>query len=86
MKYSANLGYLRDVDRENAVVDALKGDFMRFAEPVKSRHRSTADKAAQVRDMLHTEPGLSYREIARRAGVSPQTVGNWRRRLAQRPA
>ncbi|PJN93130.1 IS630 family transposase, partial [Amaricoccus sp. HAR-UPW-R2A-40] len=37
---------------------------------------------AEVRALLRAEPGLSDREIARRVRVSPQTVGNWRRRAA----
>lgn len=42
--------------------------------------RRNADKRREVVSMLDAEPALSDREIARRCGVSPQTVGNWRRR------
>ncbi len=86
MREVANLGHARDMHRDIELIDALEADFTAFAVPVQTGHRSIAHKAAQVRDLLRTEPGLSDREIARRAGVSPQTVGNWRRRLAQRPA
>ncbi len=43
-------------------------------------HRTNADKRAAVLSMLDISPELSDREISRRTGVSPQTVGNWRRR------
>ncbi|WP_394031242.1 MarR family transcriptional regulator [Xanthobacter autotrophicus] len=39
-------------------------------------HRTNADKRADVLAWLREYPELSDREIARRAGVSPQTVGN----------
>jgi hypothetical protein len=42
--------------------------------------RTNADKRAAVLSILDTIPDLSDREIARRTGVSPQTVNNWRRR------
>lgn len=42
--------------------------------------RTNADKRRDVASMLDAEPGLSDREIAKRCGVSPQTVGNVRRR------
>ncbi|TCQ28242.1 helix-turn-helix domain-containing protein [Rhizobium sp. PP-CC-3G-465] len=45
--------------------------------------RSNADKANAVKDLLRSNPDLSNREIGRRIGVSPQTVSNWRDRLAQ---
>lgn len=47
---------------------------------VHSGRRTNADKRAAVLSMLDTHPDLSDREIARRAGVSPQTVNNWRKR------
>lgn len=40
--------------------------------------RTTAHKRADVLSMLDTHPELSDREIARRVGVSPQTVSTWR--------
>lgn len=50
-----------------------------FREPVQSGRRTNADKRADVLSMLDANPELSDREISRRVGVSPQTVGNWRR-------
>lgn len=46
--------------------------------------RTNADKRRDVMSMLDTEPGLTDREIARRCGVSPQSVGNWRRDMGAR--
>ncbi len=77
----ANLGYARDMCRDIDLIDALEADFHAFAASVQSGRRTAGDKAAQVRGLLGSNPGLSDREIARRAGVSPQTVGNWRRKL-----
>jgi len=50
-------------------------------ETVQNGRRTNADKRAAVMSMLNTQPELSDREISRRLGVSPQTVGNWRRRI-----
>ncbi|MGF7174579.1 helix-turn-helix domain-containing protein [Azospirillum doebereinerae] len=58
-------------------------DVGKALERKHSRHAS-ADKRRAVLDLLQ-DPGsalLSDQEIARRAGVAPQTVGHWRRRLA----
>jgi hypothetical protein len=53
------------------------------AQPAQNGRRTNADKAADVKSLLQSNPELSDREISRRVGVSPQTVGNWRARLAQ---
>lgn len=45
------------------------------------QRRTNADKAADVQALLRSCPDLSDREISRRAGVSPQTVSNWRSRM-----
>lgn len=50
------------------------------AEPVQTGHRTRADKQADVLSMLDAHPELSDREIARRLGVSPQTVNTWRKK------
>lgn len=42
-------------------------------------HRTTADKRRDVLSILDATPELSDREIAKRVGVSPSTVGKWRR-------
>ncbi|AMJ59391.1 winged helix-turn-helix domain-containing protein [Bosea sp. PAMC 26642] len=48
---------------------------------IPSERRTNADKRRDVLSMLDAEPHLPDREIARRLGVSPQTVSNWRRRI-----
>lgn len=50
--------------------------------PPADWRRTNADKQRDVLSILDSEPGLSNREIARRCGVSPQTVGNWRSKRA----
>lgn len=47
-------------------------------DPLPPLPRTTAEKRAAILSMLDSEPGLSSREIARRLGVSPQTVSTWR--------
>ncbi len=69
----------RDGKTDAALIATLCADFEAVAGDVQSGRRSAADKAAAVRALLRAEPALSDREIARRVGVSPQTVGNWRR-------
>lgn len=72
----------RDGKTDAALIATLCADFEAIAGGVQSGRRSTADRAAAVQALLRAEPALSDREIARRVGVSPQTVGNWRRRAA----
>lgn len=50
--------------------------------PPADLRRTNADKQRDIVSILDSEPGLSNREIARRCGVSPQTVGNWRSKRA----
>lgn len=47
--------------------------------------RTNAAIRKAVLSMLDSHPELSDREISRRVGVSPQTVSNWRKRLASNP-
>ena len=49
-------------------------------------YRTNADRKAAVLAALHDNPGLSDRHIAALAGVSHQTVSNWRKRLHQQAA
>ncbi len=58
------------------------------APPVLDLPRTHKQKSAAITSLL-TDPktgALSDRELARRLLVSPQTIGNWRRRLGQRKA
>ncbi|MFG1278263.1 hypothetical protein [Xanthobacter autotrophicus] len=53
--------------------------------PQPATRRTNADKRADVLSMLDTHPELSDREIARLAGVSPQTVNTWRKKATRNP-
>jgi len=78
-------GWLDPTEREDPFLDRLEADFdfLRDMASVHFGHRTTtADKQAAVLSMLDSHPDLSDREIARRCGVSPQTVNNWRKRMA----
>lgn len=81
-----------DIDVDIAMHDQLVADlaFLRSEslhsskmDTVSTTRRTNADKRRDVLSMLDASPELSDREIARRVGVSPQTVGNCRRRAAQ---
>ncbi|UVV67029.1 winged helix-turn-helix domain-containing protein [Brucella anthropi] len=88
--------YSRDVHEDAALISTLRADFDALSSAgnlfttgapdaplrgtVQTGRRTNADKRAAVLSMLDTDPDLSDREISRRTGVSPQTVGNWRRR------
>ena len=78
-------GWLDPTERDDPFLDRLEADFdfLRDMAAVHFGHRTTtADKQAAVLSMLDSHPDLSDREIARRVGVSPQTVNNWRKRMA----
>lgn len=90
-------GFSRDVKKAADLIAAMRRDFdvlvssfQRTDEDrgceVPQPRETTSSRRAAVMSILDTEPGLSDREIARRVGVSPQTVGNIRRRwkLARR--
>jgi len=67
-----------------ADLDHLAGQPPSQATPVQNGHLPTASaRRAEVIRLLSTldTKDLSDREIARRVGVSPQTVGNLRRRI-----
>src|SRR5690606_1715744 len=67
-RLTADLAFLRTLDAAT----------VQTGQPQPER-RTNADKRAAVLSMLDTSPELSDRAIARHAGVSPQTVNNWRR-------
>jgi DNA-binding transcriptional ArsR family regulator len=77
------------LDRLEADVAALRRNDGLKSEPVASGSqknefrtfgRTNAEKRAAVMSMLDAHPELSDREIARRIGVSPQTVNSWRKK------
>jgi hypothetical protein len=69
-------------DLKNAL-KRVKADLEKQAKAVTLK-RSRATIAAEMRKVLGDPvlAGLSDRELARRTGLSPQTIGNWRRRAA----
>jgi hypothetical protein len=76
----------RDHERDVADLERLKADlaFLRGASDanhVQSGRMTNAEKAEAVKSRLMSNPAFSDRENARQAGVSPQTVNNWRARL-----
>ena len=94
-KYEFESQYLDPIQRNDPFMDRIEEDFRILREmaiaPTKSgeceqpaqngQRRTNAEKATMVREILTAEPNLSDREISRRAGVSPQTVSNWRARM-----
>ncbi|HEV7246574.1 MAG TPA: phosphoadenosine phosphosulfate reductase family protein [Shinella sp.] len=55
------------------------------AAPIaQNGHRTASQRREEVLSILDATPDLPDREIARRVGVSPQTVGNLRRRQASK--
>jgi len=90
-KYEFENEYLDPVERDDPFMDRIEADFSilrglyensnpQAATVQTGGHRTNADKRAAVMSILDTQPELSDREISRRLGVSPQTVGNWRKR------
>lgn len=88
----AAMDFSRDAKEDAALALRLQTDFDRFAQDVQNgrtragkgksapAHRTNEDKRVAVLALLRCGEALTDREIARRAGVSPQTVGNWRAR------
>lgn len=81
----------RPVEWDAALIAALQADFETIARglattvrpaPVQSGHATASQRRRDVRTMLARHPDMPDREIARRCGVSPQTVGNQRRAVA----
>lgn len=73
-----------DIERMAATVSRKAADAQPAKEAASEAYparRTTAQKRADVVALLGA--GLTDREIARRAGVSPQTVGNIRRQIQQ---
>ena len=82
-RYEFERQWIEPTVRDDPFLDRLEGDIADLAGVAQSaqfRHRTSADKRAAVLAMLEEAPDLADREIARRVGVSPQTVGTWRRK------
>lgn len=79
-----NQGRWSDLETDIAGLDRLKADlaFLRELQTspgAQTGQKTTAQRRAAVLSMLDAHPELPSREIARRAGVSPQTVSNLRK-------
>ncbi|MFP5077031.1 transposase [Rhizobium sp. YIM 134829] len=89
LEWMSHLNYYgrsRGDEKDAILIAVLRSDLSRLSGSVQARcaqseHRTTADKAAAIRSMLRADPNLSNREVARRLGVSPQTVGTWRKKM-----
>lgn len=83
MEHLANRDMARGVDADRSLIASLQSDFAAFvaSNPRQPAHSTAAQRRAAVLGLLAKAPGLSDREISRQAGCSPQTVGNWRRKL-----
>lgn len=82
-RYEFERQWLDPTERDDPFLDRLEADcalLRTSATDAEMPCRTNAEKRAAVLSELADSPGLSDREIARRVGVSPQTVGNWRRR------
>lgn len=69
---------LNHFSRLEADLKTLRTQYCRSS--VQTGHTSTSARRKAVLSILGSQPELPDREIARRTGVSPQTVGNLRRR------
>lgn len=76
---------------EQALKDRIAADHLILRDMSKldvqtghsgDERRTNAKKASDVAEMIRQHPDLSSREIARKLGISPQTVATWRKRLA----
>lgn len=82
-RYEFERQWIDPTERCDPFLDRLEADIAALAQlvqPVQSGRRTNAGKRADVLSMLDAHPDLSDREIARRVGVSPQTVNSWRHR------
>jgi hypothetical protein len=96
LHHVSNLDFSRGAEGDRSLAAVLRDDFNTLAAAIQNgqpvdpaisgagARRTNADKRRDVLSMLDNEPGLSDREISRRVGVSPQTVGNWRNRRVSR--
>ncbi|MBN9454281.1 MAG: winged helix-turn-helix domain-containing protein [Bosea sp.] len=93
LSHLATLDHFRTNAEDAALAARLAADFQAFTTAVQSERpaesgaadrRTQADRRSEVLSTLSTSPDLPDREIARRVGVSPQTVSNLRKKLGTR--
>ncbi|MEP9368683.1 winged helix-turn-helix domain-containing protein [Xanthobacter sp. VNH20] len=73
--------FMADIENARAADGANAAPTGATSTPVHFERRTNANKRADVLSMLDASPHLSDRAIARRVGVSPQTVNTWRRKI-----
>lgn len=76
-----DIAMMQSEEASTAETSPNTGGYTASASP---KRRTNADKRADVLSMLDTHSELSDREIARRVGVSPQTVSTHRQRARKR--
>ncbi|MEI4473350.1 helix-turn-helix domain-containing protein [Frigidibacter sp. MR17.24] len=82
LTHLAGREFTRGAAEDQALAAALLADFEALAASVASgQGKGAPDRFEALAALLRASPGLSDREMARRVGCSPQTVGNWRRRM-----
>lgn len=79
-RLEADFAFLRENVRPAGSEASVTNGSSGSPTPQPATRRTNADKRADVLSMLKAHPELSDREIARRVGVSPQTVNTWRRK------
>jgi len=82
-RYEFERQWIDPTERDDPFLDRIEADIASLKDLPRSVHsgrRTNADKRADVLSILDASPDLSDREIARRAGVSPQTVNTWRKK------
>lgn len=85
-RYEFERQWLDPTERDDPFLDRLEADCALLrtlptnTSDAEMPRRTNAEKRDAVLSILADSPDLPDREIARRVGVSPQTVGNWRKR------
>ncbi|WP_022711068.1 hypothetical protein [Pseudochrobactrum sp. AO18b] len=84
-RYEFERQWIDPTEREDAFMDRLEDDMKALHQlygnpPVQTGHMTTSARRNAVLSILDIQPELSDREIARQTGVSPQTVGNLRKK------
>ncbi|NPD15763.1 hypothetical protein HOY34_11170 [Xinfangfangia sp. D13-10-4-6] len=80
----AKRDFSRGAERDEVVLAALKADFAILSVSVQTgqpQPQTETQRRAAVLDLLRQHFELTDREIARRTGVSPTTVGKQRRKM-----
>ena len=84
-RYEFERQWIDPTERDDAFMDRIEADIKILHQqqcnaPVQTGHTTTSARRNAVLSILDSRPELSDRKIARQAGVSPQTVGNLRKK------